>query len=217
MGNRVILYKQWGAIYGKQIKKNTSKSTNQQRKWKCIRLINDHYSEITAISIKEELNILVSCDQEGYVNIYTVPKFKFVRSFKLKSYTEYIFISDTPLPCIVTFANKEFQSFTLNGSNIQIDNFDKLLLRCPIREEGSQKEDINAFCYYRHHTWNEILIVATTYGHLQLRTFPEMKILQSIPIPNYKNDDISGLFVLNEKIIVVVTVNGKVHILTYEK
>ena len=198
-------------------KKNSFKSTNQQRKWKCISLINDHYSEITAISIKEELNILVSCDKEGYVNIYTVPKFKFVRSFKLKSYTEYIFISDTPLPCIVTFANKEFQSFTLNGSNIQIDNFDKLLLRCPIREEGSQKEDINAFCYYRHHTWNEILIVATTYGHLQLRTFPEMKILQSIPIPNYKKDDISGLFVLNERIIVVVTVEGKVHILTDEK
>ena len=121
------------------------------------------------------------------------------------------------MPCIVTFADKEFQSFTINGSNIHIDNFEKLLLRCPIREEGIQKEDINAFCYYKNHTWNEILIVATTYGHLQLRTFPEMKILQSIPIPDYKQDDISGLFVLNEKIIVVATVKGKVHVITDEK
>ena len=206
----LILYK----LIKEEDKKQKKKFFNKpkyNRIWKFLRIINDHYSEITAISIKDELNILVSGDKEGYINIYTLPNCKLIRSFKLQTYTEHIFISDSPIPCIVTFANQEFQSFTINGTNITINENDKTLCN------NSIKENIKTFCYYRHHTWKEMLVIVTTNGCLQLRAFPEMKILQNIKIINYNIDNISGLLVLNEKLIVGFSEKGKVYVISFEK
>jgi hypothetical protein len=198
-------------ILYKLIKEEDKKQKSFQIKWKFLRIVNDHYSEITAIAIKEELNILVSGDKEGYINIYTLPNCKLIRSFKLQTYTEHIFISDSPIPCIVTFANQEFQSFTINGTDIPIDESDKTL------SNNSIKENINTFCYYRHHTWKEMLIIVTTNGCLQLREFPQMKILQNMNMIDYNIDNICELIVLNEKIIIGFSEKGKVYVVSFEK
>ena len=181
-----------------------------RRVWKNIKIINDHYSEITTIAIKEELNILISTDKDGYTNIYTLPCFKLIRSIKLESFTKNIFISDSPLPCFVTFSNKEFQSFTINGNKIKIDEIDKSLRYCS-ETKAIQYNDILDYSYYRDKNWREYLIIGTANGGIEIRAFPEMKLIKKEDIFTKDEDKIFKLFVINEKTIIVLTENFKLY------
>ena len=59
---------------------------NKQDKieWSIYRTISDNEKEITCLDLNENLNVFITCDKEGYNNIYTFPQCKLFNSFKIK-------------------------------------------------------------------------------------------------------------------------------------
>jgi hypothetical protein len=51
--------------------------------WNLYKTIRDNEKEITSLDLNENLNVLVTCDREGYINIYTFPQCKLFNSFKI--------------------------------------------------------------------------------------------------------------------------------------
>ena len=83
-------------------------------------LITDHLNSISYIDINNTLNIWASASTDGYVNIYTLPLFKLVRSFKasLNSEVNYIYICDSPLLSIIIIGQEEIYLYSINGFKI---------------------------------------------------------------------------------------------------
>ena len=77
--------------------------------WTLHKTIQDNQREITSIDLNENLNVFVTCDKEGYINLYTLPNCKLINSYKLN---EKIFQNNNPN------CNNE----TRTGSNITINN-----------------------------------------------------------------------------------------------
>ena len=76
--------------------------------------INDHSDEITSISINDTLNMFASASMDGYIMIYILPTFVLVNSIQITQtihetdiseseflYANNIFLSSSPLPCLV--------------------------------------------------------------------------------------------------------------------
>ena len=178
----------------------------KKQKWTKKKIINDHYSSITTLAMKDELNILISGDQEGYINIYTYPCFKLIRSLKVEGAITHIFISDSPLPCFVVFVQNEFKAFTINGTPININDNDKQL-------ESKDQSRIVDYVYYRDSNWNEYLILGTTTRNIEIRAFPEMKKHNLIHLNKIEQegDNIKNMFLYNENKIIVLTEKGYVY------
>ena len=51
--------------------------------WTLQKTFQDNQKEITALDLNENLNIFITCDKEGYNNVYTFPQGKLFNSFKL--------------------------------------------------------------------------------------------------------------------------------------
>lgn len=178
----------------------------KKQKWTKKKIINDHYSSITTLAMKDELNILISGDQEGYINIYTYPCFKLIRSLKVEGAITHIFISDSPLPCFVVFVQNEFKAFTINGTPININDNDKQL-------ESKDQSRIVDYVYCRDSNWNEYLILGTTTRNIEIRAFPEMKKHNLIHLNKIEQegDNIKNMFLYNENKIIVLTEKGYVY------
>jgi len=51
--------------------------------WILCKTIQDTQKEITSMDLNENLNIFITCDKEGFINLYTFPKSKLFNSYKL--------------------------------------------------------------------------------------------------------------------------------------
>ena len=78
--------------------------------WILTKTIQDSQSEITSLDFNENLNIFISSDKEGYINLYTFPKCKLFNSYKLN---ESQFSSNNNL-----YDNSSFQNSESNINNI---------------------------------------------------------------------------------------------------
>ena len=76
------------------------------------KILYDHFSPISSIGFNEELNTFITCSNNGYCNLYTIPQCKLVNSFKLKNivnsdenalFANISLISSSPLPCIIFY------------------------------------------------------------------------------------------------------------------
>ena len=113
---------------------------SNKSEWTLYKTIHDHQSEITSISINENLNIFISCSRDGYCNLYTLPNCHLVNSFKLTDrsfqkdpsdnnsiyYPNITIISNSPLPCIIFYIeNRQSLSvFSINGHFIKEEKLD---------------------------------------------------------------------------------------------
>ena len=52
-------------------------------KWTLHKVIQDNQREITSVDLNENLNIFITCDKDGYNNLYTLPTCKLFNSYKL--------------------------------------------------------------------------------------------------------------------------------------
>ena len=92
-------------------------------KWKNLYLISDQFSSITHIDCNDELNLWLSTSINGYINLYTLPLCKLIRSIKLPTNKcNYSFLSASPLPSIVTITEEyndekisEIFVYSING------------------------------------------------------------------------------------------------------
>ena len=101
-------------------------------------------------------------------------------------YAENVFLSSSPLPCIVIFiSNKNiFRSYTINGELInEIEE-----------EEDSTK--IFSPIIYKNLNFHEFLIYGTNNGYVKIRAFPKMNLINSIKI--YDDCEIKTLVLSND-------------------
>ena len=117
---------------------------NQSNKseWTLYKTIHDHQSEITSISINENLNMFISCSRDGYCMLYTLPDCHLINSFKLTDnsftnennnndnnnvyYPNIAIISNSPLACIIFYIElrQSLSVFSINGHFIKEEKID---------------------------------------------------------------------------------------------
>ena len=88
--------------------------------WKFGQTITDHLSPISYIDCSSELNLWVSASVDGYINLYTLPLSKLLRSLKVPTtYCDYVFLSSSPLPSIIVIGEEnkvsEIFVYSING------------------------------------------------------------------------------------------------------
>ena len=93
----------------------------EPNQWKFDRIITDHLSAISHIDCSSELNLWVSASIDGYINLYTLPLSKLLRSIKVPtSYCDYVFLSSSPLPSIICISEEnklsEIFVYSINGN-----------------------------------------------------------------------------------------------------
>ena len=99
-------------------------------------LITDHLSAISDINCSNELNLWVSASVDGYINLYTLPLSKLVRSLKVDTqYCDYVFLCASPLPCIVAIGEEnqisEIFVYSINGE-LYIRQKEHGILKSPV-------------------------------------------------------------------------------------
>ena len=110
-------------IYNRQELENNSKSDSiNYNNWEKYRLLTEQNSPISNIYCNNELNLWASMTNDGDICLYTLPLCNLIRVIKSppKLYS-YIFLSDSPLPCIITISdedNSEIIVYSINGKLI---------------------------------------------------------------------------------------------------
>ena len=153
--------------------------------------------EITSISINDNLNMFSVSSRDGYINLYILPTIDLVRTIYLNKknqdnnskniFANKIFLSNYPLPCIVSYINSQkiFKSYTINGKLIGevIENNKITNLKSPI--------------VYTNNNFQDILIYGTDDGFIKILKFPEMILINSILI--FPNKEINEICLSNDK------------------
>ena len=145
--------------------------------------LNAHSDEITSITINDNLNMFATSSMDGYIMLYILPSFILVRSIQISQkssetdisedeflYANNIFLSSSPLPCLVAFisSKKLFKIFTINGGYIG---------------EVGESEDttkLNDPIIFKNLDFQEFLIYGTDDGYVKIRSFPDMDLINMI-------------------------------------
>ena len=156
----------------------------------------DQLSEISYIDVNNELNLWLSASIDGYVNIYTMPSFKLVRSIKtLAKKLEYSFLSTSSLPSIIVIGIendcREIYSYSINGKYLTQKKEEYSLLNPIIIK------DLNSYEYLVYISKNNNSIVIRDLPFLNIyNIINDMEKISSICV----SDDIKLLYAIsNEK------------------
>ena len=156
----------------------------------------DQLSEISHIDVNNELNLWLSASIDGYVNIYTMPSFKLVRSIKtLAKKLEYSFLSTSSLPSIIVIGIendcREIYSYSINGKYLTQKKEEYSLLNPIIIK------DLNSYEYLVYISKNNNSIVIRDLPFLNIyNIINDMEKISSICV----SDDIKLLYAIsNEK------------------
>ena len=131
-----------------------------RNRYKLIKMIHPHSKQINYIHINSNLNMLIDCSNDGYVNLYTLPYLKIVRSIYSMNVINKVFLSSSPLPSFIVFSNNnELISYSINGyqiSNYFIENdFDE-----PMILKGNNFED---YLIYKQKNYFQITAIKLPY------------------------------------------------------
>jgi len=112
------------------------KMDKDPNQWKFDKIITDHLSAISHIDCSSELNLWVSASIDGYINLYTLPLSKLLRSIKVPtSYCDHVFLSSSPLPSIICISEEnkcsEIFVYSING-NLLLRQKEESIITSPI-------------------------------------------------------------------------------------
>ena len=68
--------------------------------------------------------MFIDCSEDGYINLYTLPKAKLIRSIR-KIGIEYVFLTSSPLIGFVAISYNKIYMYTING--LEVTYIDKLI------------------------------------------------------------------------------------------
>jgi len=156
-------------------------------------IITDHLSAISHINCSSELNLWVSASIDGYINLYTLPLSKLLRCLKVDtSYCDYVFLSASPLPCIVVIGedNKKSEIFvySING-NFLLKEKEEDIIKNPIIIK-----DLNSNEYLVYIVKEKVII--REIPSLIIRT--RLKDVQDI-YSIYPSEDLKILYTINKE------------------
>jgi WD40 repeat protein len=169
----------------------------ENNKWYLHKIRLHQMSPISDININNDLNIFASCSIDGYINLYTLPLCKLVRSIKIPLVLEnnekcnFIFLSESSLPSIIIITEDngkcDILSYSINGRFLASIKEDKTF-ECPIKIK-----DLNSFEYLAYYANSKINII----------NLPSLTLQFSIEVKNnFKNlcinDDLNAIYIINE-------------------
>ena len=167
-----------------KLEKDISKS-------KLCQTITDHMSSISYIDCNSELNLWASASIDGYINIYTLPLSKLIRTIKIPTEKcDYVFLSSSPLPSIIAITEEnnisEIFVYSINGKFL-LRQKEQDLISCPLIIS-----DLNANNYLAYIVNDSIII----------RSIPTLIRQGSIDLPNiyaiYPSEDMKYLYAINK-------------------
>ena len=83
------------------------------------KIIQNHYDKIIDINYNKILNLIADISNDNYLNIYSIPQFKLIRSIYINIESDdnlnKIFLSAFPLSCIIIQTKKKLISYSING------------------------------------------------------------------------------------------------------
>jgi WD40 repeat protein len=187
---------------------------NNKSEWTLYKKIKDHYSEITSLSINENLNMFISCSRDGYCMIYTLPECKQINSFRITDnlfnennntdnsdkiyYPNISIISNSPLPLIIFYieSRNSLSVFSINGHFIKEEKID-----FKINENSIKKFTDAQFKDY-------LLIYNSNKNCIEVYNIIDLKNVLSLPIIGHTFID----FIWNndlDHILILVKYKGK--------
>ena len=92
----------------------------ETKNWELLYEINDQMTEISHIDCNNDLNLWASSTIDGYINLYSFPLCKLLRSIKIPTKNcIYVFLSSSPLPSIAAICDEKKESeifvYSING------------------------------------------------------------------------------------------------------
>ena len=102
-------------------------------KYKFIKIIHSHNKRINYMNVNSNLNMLIDCSDDNYINLYSLPNFKIIRVI-YNNNIEKVFLSSSPIPSFITYNNKILCCYSINGEKlselfIQNDFEDPLIIK----------------------------------------------------------------------------------------
>ena len=140
----------------------------------------NHNDEITSISINDNLNMFGTTSKDGCIMLYTLPKFKLVRTIKItlnnndkeneSIFGNNIFLSSIPIPCVTVFISslKLFKTYSINGVQLFENN------------ETGNSTQLKCSKIIHDLNFQEFLIYGTNDGFIKIRKFPDMSLINTI-------------------------------------
>ena len=140
----------------------------------------NHNDEITSISINDNLNMFGTTSKDGCIMLYTLPKFKLVRTIKItlnnndkeneSIFGNNIFLSSIPIPCVTVFISslKLFKTYSINGIQLFENN------------ETGNSTQLKCSKIIHDLNFQEFLIYGTNDGFIKIRKFPDMSLINTI-------------------------------------
>ena len=163
--------------------------------WKKLYLKTEHFNKISHIHCNNELNLWCSTSINGYINLYTLPLCKLIRTIKVQTKKcSYSFISSSPLPILIIINDEENNSelyvYSINGKFI-LKHQEYIHINNPIIIK-----DIYSFEYLAFSNKNNIII----------KKLPNLDIVVNI---DCEEDVYSFCFSNDNKNIFAFDKNGK--------
>jgi WD40 repeat protein len=183
---------------------------NNKLNWTIYKVINDHNSPIVSIALHENLNIAITCSENGLCMLYSLPYFKLYNSFILGKddkdnindeilCPDIVLISDTPLPCFIFYVNdkRTLYFYSING---------KLLSKYALNYELNER----SIKIYKDYQFVEYLVLYNyEKKYFEIRSMVEFELIGCSPVLD-KFEFIDFIFGLDmEHILVFGRNDGK--------
>ena len=155
-------------------------------------LITDHLTAISDINCSSDLNLWISASVDGYINLYTLPLSKLIRSIKVDTpYCDYVFLSASPLPSIVVIGEEnkisEIFVYTINGE-LYLRQKEQDVIQCPLIIKDLNSNEYLAYII------NESIIIRSIPTLIRQSSIEEIQDLWAI----YPSEDMRKLYAINK-------------------